>query len=57
MSAQKVVFKSTELKAVGDETYSFVASDETADRYGDIVRVAGWDLANYKRNPIVLFQH
>lgn len=53
----KVVHKSAELKAVGDDQYEFVASDETVDRYGDVVRVNGWELANYKRNPIVLFQH
>lgn len=53
----KVVFKSTELKAVDDDQYEFCASDESTDRYGDVVRVAGWELANYKRNPIILFQH
>jgi len=61
MATQKVVFKTGELKAAGecddDAVYEFVASDETPDRYGDIVRADGWNLANYKRNPIVLFQH
>ena len=53
----KVVYKAAELQAAGDDQYEFVASDETTDRYGDVVRVAGWELSNYKRNPIVLFQH
>lgn len=58
----KPVFKTAELqRAAGtaDDAaqYTFVASDETPDRYGDVVRVSGWQLANYKRNPIVLFQH
>lgn len=57
MGNQKVVFKSGELTATGDDAYEFCASDESTDRYGDVVRVAGWELANYKRNPIVLFQH
>lgn len=55
--SQKVFHKTAELKAVGDGMYEFVASDESTDRMGDIIRVAGWELANYKRNPIVLFQH
>jgi hypothetical protein len=36
---------------------TFVASTETPDRYSDVVRVSGWRLDNYRRNPIVLFQH
>ena len=37
---------------VDDErTATFVASDETVDRYGDIVSVKGWDLTNFRRNP------
>jgi HK97 family phage prohead protease len=53
----KAVYKTSELSASTDGQFEFVASDETVDRYGDIVRVAGWDLSPYKRNPIVLFQH
>lgn len=35
----------------------FLASDETPDRMGDIIRVRGWNLANFKRNPIALWAH
>ena len=35
----------------------FVLSDATVDRYGDIVEPGGWDLRNFKRNPIALFGH
>lgn len=35
----------------------FVASDETVDRYGDIIRAEGWDLSNFKKNPVLLFGH
>ena len=35
----------------------FVLSDATIDRYGDIVDARGWDLRNFKRNPIALFGH
>ena len=34
-----------------------VISDETSDRYGDIVRAAGCDMKNYKKNPVILFAH
>lgn len=54
-----ILYRSSELRAVEGEpeVYEFIASDETVDRYGDIVRVDGWDLKAYKANPIVLFGH
>jgi HK97 family phage prohead protease len=50
---------SPEIRTV-DETkreITFVASTESVDRYGDIIRVAGWNLKNYKKNPVFLFGH
>lgn len=35
----------------------YVASDESIDRMGDIIRVAGWDLTNLKKNPQALWMH
>lgn len=35
----------------------FVLSDATPDRYGDVIMVEGWDLANFSKNPIALFNH
>jgi HK97 family phage prohead protease len=35
----------------------FVASEETSDRMGDLISVEGWDLTNYKRNPVILLGH
>lgn len=35
----------------------FVLSDETLDRYGDIIEAKGWDLRDFKKNPIALFGH
>lgn len=54
-----MLYRAAELRAVEDEKdiYEFIASDETVDRYGDIIRVEGWDLKTYKANPIVLFGH
>jgi len=35
----------------------YVLSDETVDRYGEIILAAGWDLSAFKKNPIALFNH
>lgn len=35
----------------------FVASDETVDRYGDIIRASGWQLDNFRKNPVLLWSH
>ena len=39
------------------EGLTFVLSDATVDRYGDIVEPRGWDLSNFSLNPIALFNH
>jgi HK97 family phage prohead protease len=37
---------------------SFVLSDESVDRMGDVVRVSGWsNLDQFAKNPVALFQH
>lgn len=35
----------------------YTITNETPDRYGDIVRAVGVDCANYLKNPVVLFAH
>jgi HK97 family phage major capsid protein/HK97 family phage prohead protease len=35
----------------------FVLSDATPDRYGDVIEAAGWELKEFKTNPIALFNH
>jgi HK97 family phage prohead protease len=35
----------------------FVASDETLDRYNEIISASGWNLANYQRNPVFQNNH
>lgn len=49
-------FSST-FKDIGDGKLELVASDETVDRDGDIIRAKGWDLKNFKKNPIILYAH
>jgi HK97 family phage prohead protease len=38
-------------------TLDAIVSDETVDRMGDIIDAATWKLANYQKDPVVLFQH
>ena len=61
-SESPVIYRQVEIRAaggneLGEREFEFLASDETPDSYGDIVRVEGWDLRRYKKNPIVLFNH
>src|SRR5215471_17345227 len=48
------VIKAVDSKA---RTIRFVASDESVDRYGDIIRASGWQLDNFRNNPVLLFAH
>ena len=38
-------------------TLRFTISTGTVDREKDAISLAGWDLANFKRNPVVLWGH
>lgn len=51
-----VIHKTTVALAAGD-ALTFVLSDATKDRMGDIIDPKGWVLDNFKDNPIALFNH
>src|SRR5580765_6129971 len=40
-----------------DGSLSYVLSDATVDRYGDIIEPDGWMLDHFRANPIALFNH
>jgi len=40
-----------------ERTFTAIASTETKDRDGDIMRVSGAKLKNFRKNPVVLFGH
>lgn len=40
-----------------ESAITFVISDETKDRYGDVVQVDGWDTRNFLKNPVLLWAH
>jgi hypothetical protein len=44
-------------KGKGERTRRFIASTERVDRQGDIIRVKGWDLSDFKQNPVALWCH
>jgi HK97 family phage major capsid protein/HK97 family phage prohead protease len=35
----------------------YVLSDETVDRYGEVIAADGWDLRHFRNNPVALFNH
>jgi HK97 family phage prohead protease/HK97 family phage major capsid protein len=35
----------------------FILSDATPDRMGDVIEADGWDLNNFRKNPVALFNH
>jgi HK97 family phage prohead protease len=43
--------------AGSDPVLDFIASDETVDRYGEIISASGWQLDNYRRNPVFQNAH
>jgi hypothetical protein len=45
------------LASSNTEGLDFVLSDATVDRYGDIILSDGWELTNFKKNPVALFSH
>jgi hypothetical protein len=47
----------TPSKGSRERSLRYLASDETPDRAGDIIKVAGWDFKDFKRNPVALWGH
>jgi HK97 family phage prohead protease len=54
-AARGVVHKTHVSDAAGGAT--FILSDASPDRMGDIIEASGWDLRNFSRNPVALFNH
>ncbi len=48
----------TEVKADGDaRTVTFTISTSSVDRMGDTIKIDGWRLEQYRKNPVVLWAH
>jgi hypothetical protein len=46
-------------RSAGDDSGSFevVITTENVDRYGEVIKLDGWELENYMNNPVVLLSH
>jgi hypothetical protein len=53
---QKAILTSV-IKKANDGTYEFNMSEETIDRDGEVIKIDGWDLKNFKKNSILLWGH
>lgn len=49
-------FIEAKLQKSGDKI-TFVASDETLDRAGEVIPISSWDLTNFMLNPVLLVDH
>ena len=51
------ILENCEVKKVGERQYEFTASTADQDRDGEVIDVSGWDLKNFKKNPVIMFAH
>ena len=38
-------------------SFKVVASDETVDRAGEVIKVSWWELDNFMKNPVIIANH
>lgn len=50
-------FKDVDVKSISDDEIVITGSTEDQDRDGEVIMVDGWDLKNYKKNPVILAGH
>jgi len=51
------IIEDCEVKKVGERKYEFTASTSTQDRDGEVIDASGWDLRNFKKNPVIMYAH
>ena len=51
------ILENCEVKKVGERQYEFTASTADMDRDGEVIEVSGWDLKNFKKNPVIMYAH
>jgi len=52
-----LVRKDTIRASAGDDQLEYVMSDDSIDRFGEVIDQTGWTLSQFKRNPVALFGH
>lgn len=50
-------FTKAQIEKAADNTFTAIASSDVEDRQGEVVEQNGWDLKNFKKNPILLWMH
>lgn len=45
------------VKALEGGQFEVIASNSSEDRMGDTINVEGWDLRNFRKNPVMLWAH
>ena len=53
----KMLQKFVNIETKKEGRASFIASTSTSDRYGDVIDQKSWNLAGYKKNPVILLNH
>ena len=51
------ILENCEVKKLGARQYEFTASTADMDRDGEVIDVEGWDLKNFKKNPVIMYAH
>ena len=47
-----------DIKEIGENgSFKVVASDETIDRSGEVIKISGWELWNFMKNPVIIANH
>jgi len=54
---RECVFDNLEVKALGDYELQMIGSTGAQDRDHEVISPKGWDISNYKKNPVVLEAH
>ncbi len=50
-------YTKAEIKEKDQDVFTAIASTDIQDRQNEVVDVEGWDLKNFKNNPILLYMH
>lgn len=51
------LYTKAEIQEKTQEVFTAIASSEVEDRQGEVVKQSGWNLKNFKNNPILLYMH
>lgn len=54
---EESIEKAVEETGASEISFPFTLSTRAPDRQGDSIDQSGWDLANYRKNPVVLWAH